>query len=57
MRFDPTITLGTLLNLVTVVVGVALLWGRFRSLETKVDAMWRWFMKQMNQIGDDNPSS
>ena len=53
MKFDWTITLGTVVNLAGMLVGVVIIWGRFRALETKVDAMWRWFMKQMNSVGDE----
>lgn len=47
VAYDPTISLGTILQLggiiVTLIVVYTQIVSRLIRLETKVDAMWKWF--------------
>jgi len=49
LLYDPTISLGTILQLggimVTLIVVYTQVVSRLARLETKVDALWTWFMK------------
>lgn len=43
MHFDGTIQLGSLLNVAAILGAAFVLYGRFSSMETKIDTMWEWF--------------
>lgn len=43
MHFDGTIQLGSLLNVIAILGAAFVIYGRFASMETKIDAMWDWF--------------
>ena len=47
LTYDPTVSLGTLLQLGGMIVTLIIVWTqivtRLARLETKVDAMWKWF--------------
>ncbi len=50
MTFDPTISAGTILNLLALLVTVAIVWSklaaRLGAMEAKVDAIWKWFTER-----------
>ena len=50
IAYDPTVSLGTLLQLggilVTLIVVYTQVIARLTRLETKVDALWNWFMER-----------
>lgn len=43
MHFDGTVQLGSLINAVSIIGAAFVLYGRFSSMETKINAMWDWF--------------
>lgn len=51
--FDPTISLGTVIQLATMLITVAVVWAKLAAklgaLETKVDALWDYFTKRMER--------
>lgn len=49
MSFDGTVTLGSLLNVFAVLGAAFVLYGRFSSMETKIETMWEWFTGDMNE--------
>ena len=54
MRLDRTISLGTVLHFVGVVVTLIVLYSgivsRISALETRVETMWAWFAKRIEEI-------
>lgn len=55
MTFDPTVTLGTVLNLLVVGVGIMLAWSKLKErlirIETKLDPIWTWWNTDSNGNG------
>lgn len=49
MHFDGTVQLGSLLNVIAILGAAFVLYGRFSSMETKIEAMWAWFT---DDLGD-----
>lgn len=49
MHFDATITLGTIIDVVVFLAGLAILYGRLVSIETKLGAVWTWFESHVIQ--------
>ncbi len=51
--FNWEISLGAVLTIITMVVGFFIFYGRmvgrFTSIETKVDAIWEWWTRQMER--------
>jgi len=47
--YDPSISLGAILQLVGIVITLLIVYtqvvARLTRVETKVDALWAWFMK------------
>jgi len=41
LRYDPTVSLGTILHAVALLIAVGTLYGRLVTLETKVDTLWK----------------
>lgn len=54
MHFDGTVQLGSLLNVVAILGAAFVLYGRFSSMETKIEAMWQWFTSDLRdrRLGD-----
>lgn len=54
MKWDPTISLGTVLNLAGLLVTLVFLGlkleRRLSSMETKVAALWKWFVGQVPDV-------
>lgn len=47
IHFDGTVQLGALLNVAAILGAAFVLYGRFSSMETKIEAMWTWFTSDM----------
>lgn len=47
MHFDGTVSLGSLLNCAAIMGAAFMLYGRFASMETKVNAIWEWFTEEL----------
>jgi len=43
LTYDPTISLGIILQLVLLIAGVGILYGRLVAIETKLNALWNWY--------------
>lgn len=52
VQFDWTISLGTVLHGIVVLGGLFMVYvkmeHRLTSMETKINAMWHWWMKRLN---------
>ena len=47
LKWDGSINIGTLVQIGVVLWGIHKLLGRLDRLETKVDPLWDWFLKQV----------
>jgi hypothetical protein len=56
MKFEPVITLGTIIHLVTLIIAIASFYFSLKSdikdLKFKVDMIWRWYKKEHGINGD-----
>lgn len=56
MIFDPTLTLGNVLTLLTMLGGAAVFWirlvRRLDRIDWKVHMIWRWYQKEHNIEND-----
>jgi hypothetical protein len=48
VHFDWSISLGVVLNVVTFIITAAMGLKKLGHIETKVDALWSWFLKEHN---------
>lgn len=51
MTVSPEITLGNVIQIVLLVAAIAGLYGKFTSVETKVNMMYGWWMRVVNSNG------
>ena len=59
IRFDPSISLGTLVGLasllITIFIGFSRLSARFTAIETKLDIIWGWWKRHMETTARETP--
>ena len=57
-KFEPVVTLGTLVEIVSVVVTVMIAYTKFvarmTKLETKMNILWSAFQRKIGPSGDDS---
>lgn len=52
IKWDPTISLGTVLALIAMLAPILVLITRLAKIELKVEEMWEWFRKHSKVIVD-----